>query len=260
MATAPRAAILGPSQAALRLGPALLALLAGAAVWEITSRLWAFPFQPSIAAILQATWRMTLSGEIPGNLGSSIGVLFIGYGSAALLGVPAGLALGRYRSIAIAFEPYLDALLAVPNLLLVPIFFGVLGIGPATQVAVVFLYSFVIIATMAKSGLASVTGDYVEMARAFGASEPQIFRGVLLPGALPTIMAGLRLGISRAVRALVGAEMLLGPAGLGALLRQYGGRFDAASVFGILLVLVAFAVAANYLVLIADRRLNHWAE
>jgi NitT/TauT family transport system permease protein len=258
MATTARAAILVPGVP--RLGPAVLALLTGAIIWETTSRLWAFPFQPSIAAIVQATWRMTMSGEIPGNVGSSVAVLAAGYGLAVLLGVPAGLALGRYRTLTIIVEPYIDALLAVPNLLLVPIFFGVLGLGPATQVAVVFLYSFVIIVTMARSGLATVTADYVEMAKAFGASEPQVFRRVLLPGALPTVMAGLRLGISRAVRALIGAEMLIGPAGLGALLRQYGGRFDAASVFGILIVLVALALAVNHVVLTADRRLNHWAN
>jgi NitT/TauT family transport system permease protein len=234
-------------------------MLVGAAAWEAASRAWQFPFQPSIISIAQATWRMTLSGEIPGNLGSSLAVLVVGYGLAVLVGVPAGLAAGRYRPVAIIVEPYVDALLAVPNLLLVPIFFGVLGLGRPTQVAVVFVYSFVLVATMTRSGLATVSADYVEMATSFGASEPQVFRRVLLPGALPTIMVGLRLGISRAVRALIGAEMLIGPAGLGALLRQYGGRFDAASVFGILMVLVAFALAANYAVLQVDRRLNHWA-
>jgi NitT/TauT family transport system permease protein len=267
MATVARPAVLGPrapagpaTVGALRVGPALLALLVGAALWEATSRFWAFPFQPPIAAIAHATWRMTMSGEIPGNLGSSVTVLSIGWGMATLTGVPTGLALGRYRLLSVALDPYIDALLAVPNLLLVPVFFGILGLGRATQIAVVFLYSFVVIATTARSGLATVGRDYVDMARVFGASEPQIFRQILLPGALPAIMAGLRLGISRAVRALIGAEMLLGPIGLGALLRQYGGRFDAASVFGVLAVLVALALIANYVVLVADRRLNHWAN
>jgi NitT/TauT family transport system permease protein len=83
---------------------------------------------------------------------------------------------------------------------------------------------------------------------------------VLLPGSLPAVMAGLRLGIGRAVRALINAEMLVGPTGLGALLRQYGSRFDAESVYGILVVLVALALAATYTVHLADRRLNHWAN
>ena len=192
--------------------------------------------------MLHATWRMTLSGEIPSGLAASIGVLALGYGMAALLGVPAGLMLGRYRLLAFTLDPYVDALLAVPSLLLVPVFFGLFGLGRETQVAVVFLYSFVVIVTMTRSGLATLDPAHADMARAFGASERQIFREVLLPGSLPTVMAGLRLGIGRAVRALINAEMLIGPAGLGALLRQYGTRFDAASVYGILIVVIALAL------------------
>jgi NitT/TauT family transport system permease protein len=178
---------------------------------------------------------------------------------AAIVGVPLGLMLGRWRRLASALDPYVDGLLVVPSLLLVPIFFGIFGLGRATQVATVFVYSTVVIATMTRSGLATLDPAHVEMARAFGASERQVFRTVLLPGALPGVMAGLRLGIGRAVRALVNAEMLAGPTGLGALLRQYGTRFDAASVFGILFVLIALALAATYAVHVADRRLNHWA-
>jgi NitT/TauT family transport system permease protein len=238
----------------------LASLAAGAAVWEAASRLWDFPFLPSIPAILQATWRLTLNGEIPDNLGVSIGVLSISYGLAVLAGVPTGLALGRYSTLTTLVDPYIDALLAVPNLLLVPLFFGMLGTGLDTQIAVVFLYSFVVIATMTRSGLATVTRDQVDMARVFGASERQIFLRILLPGALPAIMAGLQLGLTRAVRALIGAEMLLGSLGLGALVRRHGHRFDAASVYGILMVLVALALVANHAVRILDRRVNRWTQ
>jgi NitT/TauT family transport system permease protein len=179
---------------------------------------------------------------------------------AALLGVPAGLMLGRNRPLAFTLDPYVDALLAVPSLLLVPIFFGLFGLGGETQVAVVFLYSFVVIVTMTKSGLATLDPTHADMARAFGASERQIFREVLLPGSLPIVIAGLRLGIGRAVRALINAEMLIGSAGLSALLRRYGLQFDVASVYGILIVVIALALVANYAVHLADRRLNHWAS
>jgi NitT/TauT family transport system permease protein len=244
----------------LRLGPLALALVAGAIVWEGMSRLLQFPYQPSLAAIVGATWRLTASGESPGSIGSSLAVLGVAYVGAVAVGVPLGLALGRYRTLAVALDPHIDILLAVPNLLLVPVFFGIFGIGRATQVAVVFTSTFVTIANVARSGLAGVTPEQVEMAKAFGASERAIFRRVLVPGALPAIMTSLRLGMSRAVRALIGAEILVGPFGLGALLRQYGGRFDAASVFGILLVVALFSLTVNYLVVVADRRLNHWAN
>lgn len=243
-----------------RVRATIVSLIAGALCWEALSQVLRFPFQPSLVAVLQATWRMTASGEIPRGLGESIGVLVLGYGMAVLTGVPLGLMLGRYRLLAFTLDPYLDALLAVPSLLLVPVFFGLFGLGRETQIAVVFVYSFVVIVTMTRSGLAALSVDHTDMARAFGASERQIVRDVLLPVALPTIMAGLRLGIGRAVRALINAEMLIGPVGLGALLRQYGSRFDAASVYGILIVLIALALIANHALHVADRRLNHWAN
>jgi NitT/TauT family transport system permease protein len=235
-----------------------IALATGAVAWEIGSRLAQIPFVPSLGDIARAIWRMTLTGEIARSLGGTIQVLAVGYGAAVVTGVPAGLLMGRYRLLAYVFDPYLDALLAVPSVLLVPIFFGLFGLSRTTQAASVFLYAFVVIVFMTRSGLATLDRSYVEMARAFGASERQIFRQVLLPGALPTIMAGLQLGIGRAVRGTINAEMLIGAFGLGALVRTYGGRFDAASVFALLAIVVGLALAANRAVHLLDRRLTRW--
>jgi len=109
---------------------------------------------------------------------------------------------------------------------------------------------------MTRSGLATLDPALVEMARSFGATEAQVMRRVLLPGALPSVVAGLELGMSRAIRGLINVEMLMGTAGLGALLRRYGARFDAASVYGVLIVLVALALAGNQLLRRAHRRFD----
>ncbi len=263
MATAAHPAVVGvaapgaPLPSGIR--PTLLALAAAALGWEAVSRFFGFPFMPPLGDIVRAVWRMTLSGEIAAALASSLGVLTLGFSLAVVAGVPLGLALGRYRLLAYVCNPYLDALLAVPSILLVPVFFGVFGLSRTTQVASVFVYSVVVIVYMTRGGLATLDAAYVEMARAFGATERQIVRRVLLPAALPTVMAGLRLGIGRAVRGTINAEMLVGPFGLGALLRQHGARLEAASVYGILGVLVLLALAANHAVHFVDRRLNRWA-
>jgi len=239
-----------------RTGPALSALLVGVVAWEITSRAVELPFVPPTRAIAQAFWRMILSGEILASLRESLTMLVVGFGLAVAAGVPVGLVTGRYRRAADVIDPYLDALLSVPSLLLVPVFFGMFGLGRATHVAVVFVYTFVIIAVMTRSGLATIDPAFVEMARSFGASEAQILRRVLLPGALPSVVAGLQLGVGRAIRGLINVEMLMGTAGLGALLRRYGARFDAASVYGVLLVLIALALAGTQLLRVAHKRLD----
>lgn len=239
-----------------RTGPALSALLVGVVAWEITSRAVALPFVPPTLAIAAAFWRMILSGEILASLRDSMTMLVVGFGLAVAVGVPVGLLTGRYRRAANVIDPYLDALLSVPSLLLVPVFFGMFGLGRATHVAVVFVYTFVVIAVMTRSGLATIDPAFVEMARSFGASEAQILRQVLLPGALPSVVAGLQLGVGRAIRGLINVEMLMGTAGLGALLRRYGARFDAASVYGVLLVLIALALAGTQLLRLAHKRLD----
>ena len=109
-------------------------------------------------------------------------------------------------------------------------------------------------------GIQTVDPGLVEMAGAFGASERQLFLKVLLPGALPLTMAGLRLAIGHAVRGMITAEMLVALFGLGALLRTYGGRFDAERLFAVLLVVIGAALVCTYAVKAVERRMTRWDE
>lgn len=240
--------------------PALVSLLAGVILWEIIGRAANFPFLPPLSMVVQATWRMVQSGEILDNLWASLAALAIGYTLAIALGIPLGLAMARSRTVSEIAGPFMSALLAVPSLLFVPIFFALFGVSRLTQIAVIFVYSFVLIEIMAESGFRQVSGDFIEMGCAFGANSSQLWRRVILPNALPTLMAGLRLGMGRAIRGMVSGEMLIVLVGLGALLRQYGNRFDAASVYGILLVIVGIALALDFLIRHIDIKLNHWLE
>jgi ABC-type nitrate/sulfonate/bicarbonate transport system permease component len=239
--------------------PTVLSLLGGIILWETAGRLIHFSFLPPFSAVLAATWRMMWSGEILSNLTASLTALFIGYSLAVLIAVPLGVLIGRFRTLEFVFDPYINALLATPSLLYVPIFFGLFGVSRMTQVAVVFVYSSIMIVVMCISGVRSVDPNLVEMARSFGATERQLLVRVLLPGALPMVMAGLRLGMGRAVRGMINGEMLIVLIGLGALLRQYGSRFDAASVFGILLVVIVVALLCTSSIQWLERRVTRWA-
>lgn len=261
-ALAPRAFSFRERTTALTRGSrsTILALVAGILAWEIAGHVLQFAFLPPFSAALNATWRMTLSGEIPRNLVASLTALFIGYTLAVLIGVPLGLLMGRYRQVEYFFDPYLTILLAAPSILYVPIFFGIFGTSRLTQISLVFVYVLVIVVVNARSGIKTVEATHVEMARSFGASERQILIRILLPGALPMIMAGLRLGMGRGVRAMINGEMLIVLIGLGALLRTYGSRFDAASVYGLLLVVIAVAMLCTSAIQWLERRVTRWAE
>ncbi len=235
-----------------------LALLGGILAWEIAGHVLQFSFLPPFSAALNAMWRMTLSGEIPRNIFASLTALFIGYALAVCVGVPLGLVMGRYRKVDYALDSYLTILLASPSILFVPILFSIFGTSRLTQITLVFLYAFIIITVNARSGIKTVDSSHVEMARSFGASERQIFSRILLPGALPMIMAGLRLGMGRGVRAMINGEMLIVLIGMGALLRQYGSRFDAASVYGLLLVVIGIALLCTSTIQWIEQRVTRW--
>lgn len=238
----------------------ILSLLGGIVLWELAGRLIHFTFLPPFSEVLAAAWRMTLSGEILSNLGASLAALAIGYGLALVVGIPLGVMMGRFQTVEYLIDPYINALLATPSLLYVPIFFGIFGISRLTQIAVVFIYAVIIITVMCRTGVRQADANLIEMAQMFGASERQLFIRVLIPAALPMMMAGLRLGMGRAVRGMINGEMLIVLVGLGALLRQYGSRFDAASVFGILLVIIAVALVCTSGIQWLERRVTPWAD
>lgn len=238
----------------------LFALLVGAAAWELAGRALHFSFLPRFSNVLRAALELIASGQILGHLGASLVSMMVGYGLAASGGVMLGLLMGRYRVVEYVMEPYVSAFLATPKLVFVPILYALFGMGRGTQVAIVFLSAFFIIVVNTMGGIRNVDESYVEMARAFGASERQLFWKVLLPGALPLTMAGLRLGTGRAVKGMISGEMFITLFGLGALLRKYGGRFDSERVFAILLVVIGVALICSFAVRIIERRVIAWTE
>jgi NitT/TauT family transport system permease protein len=98
----------------------------------------------------------------------------------------------------------------------------------------------------------------VEMARSFGASDRQLFRKILVPSSAPMILGGLRIGLVRGVKGMIGGEMLVAMTGLGALARTYGNRFDAERALAILLVIMAVALVGAALIEALESRWAGW--
>lgn len=240
--------------------PALLALLIGACAWEAIGRLWQIPFLPPLSNVLRTTAGLIAGGEILGYLAASMTALLLGYVLAVVAGVTLGLLMGRYRKVEYALDPYINAMLATPKIVLVPVLFALFGMSRSVQVAIVFLSAFFVIVINTMSAIRHVDPSTLEMARSFGASERQLFTKVLLPGSLPLTMAGLRLGMGRAVKGMINAEMLIVVFGLGGLLSAYGDRFDAEGVFAVLLIVVGVALLCSFVVQSIERRVTRWME
>jgi NitT/TauT family transport system permease protein len=209
---------------------------------------------PPFTSVLAAVAAMAARGDLAQPVAASLASLAIGYPAAAAAGILAGALMGRSYVVRHLFDVYFDALMASPTLIYVPVLFGLFGVTRTSQVAVVFAYAFFVIAAMTEAGIRDADRRLIEMARAFGASDWQLFRTVTLPAAMPSVLAGLRLGAARAVKGMVVGEMVIALSGLGAVLKAAGGRFDLEGVLSVLLVILAVSVGCNALIRTLESR------
>ena len=257
VAARPRAASLIVGAIASRRRP-FIGLLVGMVLWEIIGRIWDVEFFPPLSAVLARLVQLTLSGQILDNLASSLTNLVLGFAVSATFGLIVGGLMGAYRKVDMALDPYIYALLTAPSLVFAPLFFSLFGLSRITIVGVVFVYSTWIIVINTATAIRTVPQGMIEMGRAYCATDRQLFREVILPAATPLIMAGLRLGMGRAVKGMINGEMFIAAVGLGAIIIQAEGSFDDRTVLAILLVIIAVALVALKLVEIVDHRLTSW--
>jgi NitT/TauT family transport system permease protein len=195
------------------------------ALWEIVARAGIFPARlfPTLEEIAAAFVQLTVDGILPHHALDTIMRLLAGFALAAVVGVAIGLAMGRSRRAEDVFLPLVSIGAPIPGIAYAPLFLLWFGLGNAPTVLLVgFVSSFPIIFNT-WTGVKAVREIWVRSAQAMGADDRRLFRHVILPGALPYILTGFRLGLAQAWRILVGVEMLAAvPWGLGWLI--FGAR------------------------------------
>jgi ABC-type nitrate/sulfonate/bicarbonate transport system permease component len=175
-----------------------------------------------------------------------------------ILGIPLGLILGRRPLLERLAEPHLQFLLVVPAGPLVPLFMIVFGAGLAARIATVVVFGVAILVINTAAGVRLVPMRLIRMAEAFGAAPPQIFRRVILPGALPGIMAGLRLASGRAVVGTIVSELIIISVGLGRMINQYSATFEAANLFAVVVAVLAVGVTMARATARLERAVVRW--
>ena len=236
----------------------VLSILSLAFLWETVGRAMDSTLIPPLTRIGAAWWKLLSSGKLLANLGMSLSTLAIGFSLAAFVGVVLGVLMGRFRAIEHFFDLYVNALMSAPTTAFVPVLILWFGLGMESRIAVVFLFAIFVIIINTMTGVKQVDTVLLEMARSFGAREREIFFKIMLPAAMPAIMAGLRLGMGRAVKGMVTAEMLLTLTGIGAMIMQYGSSFATDSLFAVILTILLVALLAMKAVQWIDRRLTGW--
>jgi NitT/TauT family transport system permease protein len=201
---------------------------------------------------------MALDGTLWLAFRQSLFSLVAGYGLGVVVGIPAGLALGAFRALGATLEPYIDALSSMPRIAFLPLVIVFLGLGYEAKIFVVFLGAVMPILINSWAGVLNSDDELIEMARATGARRLDIFIRVVLPGAIPYVMSGLRIGASLALINTIVAELYTAVSGLGGLLAIYGNSFRMAPYFVVVAVLAGVGALLLHSVRAVETSLTHW--
>jgi NitT/TauT family transport system permease protein len=206
-------------------GEFLVPFAVTAVAWELFAALGPLPAKlfPSLWTVARTFVDLVLSGVLLAHAQGTILRLTLGFALAAVLGVTVGIAMGRYRLAEQVLLPLVSIGSPIPGLAYAPLFILWFGLGDLPAVLLVAVAAAFPAAVNTWTGVRAVKEIWIRAAEGMGAPEHQLFRKVILPGALPYVLTGLRLALARAWRVLVAVEMLTSvPRGLGWLI--FGAR------------------------------------
>lgn len=218
--------------------------------WELAPRLGLVdPFFTSLPSrVLLAAVDVVRAGTLAHDAAVSLTEFAFGFALALAVAIPLGLLLGAFPILRDLIDPPVMALYATPQLALLPIFVLWLGIGMGSKIAVVFLGAAIPIVVNTMAGVRQVDRSLVLAARSFCATRRDVFVRVILPAALPAVMVGVRLGVSRAILGVVVAEMYVSQDGIGNQIMRLGSAFRVDRLLVYVLLVSAFGLAMTTLV------------
>ncbi len=187
-----------------------LTLLLAAAAYEAAARSGAFPpaLLPTLPRVADTLWTLLVNGTLIEHALVTMYRVMLGLALAVVVGLPLGILMGRFRAVEGFFLPLASALMPIPSLAWVPVFILWFGLGNTVAVLIVFYAALFPMLLNAWSGVRAVNPLWLRAAGAMGADEHALFWKVIMPGASPFIITGLRQAFLRAWIAVVGAEML----------------------------------------------------
>lgn len=230
------------------------------AVWSVAAVRLGANVVPTPMATLDAAIRLFGDNRLWGAIGDSLIVYLSGFALAALVAVPLGVAMGGFRVLGKTLEVYVFALAATPRVAFIPLVIVLLGLGIEAKVFIVFLGALMPILLNTYAGVLAADGELIEMARSVGASRSRIFSTIVLPGAVPYVITGLRIGATIGLINTVVAELYTAVRGLGGLLAVYGNTFRMAEYFVVVLTLALIGVIVTEGLRHLEMRVSRWRD
>jgi NitT/TauT family transport system permease protein len=230
------------------------------AVWQAvgSARIVSRLFLPAPTDVVEAFTELVKDGELAQDLGYSGAEFGVGYVLAALIAIPLGLLLGWYPRFRYALDPFVTFLYATPRIVLLPLFIIWFGIGMESKIAVIFLGAFFAILINTTAGVRNLDAHLIKVARSLGAGDLVIFKTIALPGSVPFILTGLRLGIGHALIGVVVGELVAAQHGIGRMMAIAGATFQSSKVFAGLFFIAAAGMLLTYALARLERHFDAW--
>jgi len=230
--------------------------------WEFASRSFhdLALLLPPPSKVIDGAMDLIRSGSLQNDTLASLRRVFVALGVAAGIGLPLGLLIGMSKKISWFLEPIVNFFRPIPPIAWIPLSIVWLGVSEAQNEFIIFLGAFFPILLNAVQGIRQVDPQIVRAAKTLGASPLCIACTVLIPGALPSIFVGLRVGAGIAWMALVAGEMVAASSGLGYLIMQGRLLFRSDYIIVGMVVIGLIGLALDFLFREAQRRIMRWED
>jgi NitT/TauT family transport system permease protein len=236
----------------------LLSLATVLVVWEVYGRrvnpiLFTYP-----TAIARAFFELVASGELASYMRESLLVLVYATVLSIIAGVLLGVLMGRFSMVEWAADMYVSALYSTPMVAVVPLIVLWFGFKVPAKVIIVFLFMVFPVLLNTYEGVKNVDRNLQEVARSFCSNERQLWRHLIVPSAVPFIVAGIRLAIGRGLVGMIIAEFYTSITGLGYMIVRYANAFETDKLFVPIVVVMILGVGLMWLAKWLELRIAPW--
>ncbi len=239
--------------------PNSISLLLWAVVWEIVGQAQVTMLMPPLSQVLLRLIEIVPTETFQVAFAITAKAYLVGVLIAILLGVPLGVVMGRSPLVDRLMLPWVSLFVSAPLTALVPVIMALFGFGETTIVLTVVLFAIWIIILDARAGSRGISQSLMEMARSYGATGWQAFTKIYFWAALPEILAGIRLGLVRAVKGVIIGQLLVSVVGFGYLFEIYSSNFLMEHMWALLLVLFLFAYLVDAGMGELERRIDYYS-
>ena len=215
---------------------------------------------PPPSSVLRTFWTLFLSGQLKKHFLATLLEFAYGFSTACIVGVLLGYLMGRYKWFDEIMDPWIAALYSIPIITVVPLIIIWFGIGMMSKVIVVFKITAVAIILNTAAGIKALDPVWLELAKSLRLSSWKTTYKIRLPGALPFILTGMRLGVGRALLGVIVAELMAANAGLGYLLRDSSETWDSPKLFVTVILLAVIGLVSFNLIKRFERRIAPWRQ